>query len=420
MIDKARIKAIGGSGGNGCLSFHRTRAQPKGGPDGGDGGGGGSVYAVGDPSLNTLLHLTYNALFKAGRGRHGGGKGKTGARGTDLFVQAPLGTLIHRMTRDGESLPVADILDETPVLLAKGGSGGRGNIKFTSSVNQVPLLAEAGEQGETADIHLELRILAEVGIVGMPNAGKSTLLSACSAAKPRVADYPFTTLDPVLGTVQRGHKSLLLVEIPGLIEGAHMGVGLGHEFLRHASRTRLLWHVVDASCDDLTERLRAIDLELERFSPELAAKPQTLVVNKIDAIDADRLRALEERLQGVKERVFFVSAVTGQGLDALLKATLKSVEALPKPKPLIDSEDVPVIRLGRRREEVQVRRENGSFVVRCRRASRLLALANMRDARVRLQLWKEFERMGVAAALEKAGVKSGDTVRLGKVEMEWE
>ena len=420
MIDTARIKVFGGRGGNGCISFKRTRAQPKGGPDGGDGGNGGSVYAVGDDSLNTLLHLRYQQLFKAGRGRHGGGKGKTGARGKDLIVNVPLGTLIWKPNRDGAMSPVADVLDDTPVLLARGGSAGRGNSRFVSSINQIPLLAEGGEDGELSELFFELKVLADVGIIGMPNAGKSTLLSTCSAAKPRVANYPFTTLTPVLGMVEQRQEGFLLVEIPGLIEGAHQGVGLGHEFLRHVSRTRLLWHLVDGMSDNVVDRLDMVNRELGLFNHELADKPQVLVVNKVDMMSADRRREVEDILNLLGVPFFFISAITGEGVEHLVEETLRMVDALPQPMSATASATTPTIRPEPARHRPRVWRDEDAYVVDSPRANRLLVLANLKDRRVQVQLWRELKRMGLAAELEKAGVQTGDTVRMGKVEMEWE
>ena len=418
MIDLVRIRVIGGNGGNGCVSFRRTRALPKGGPEGGDGGGGGGVYAVGDGSLNTLLHLQYQQLFRGGRGGHGGGKGKTGARGKAAMVPVPLGTLVWRLGVDGEKLPVADVLDETPHLLAKGGSGGRGNLRFASSVNQAPLLAEAGGPGEESHLLCELKLLADVGIIGMPNAGKSTLISTCSGAKPKVASYPFTTLSPVLGMVSRHHREFLLVEIPGLIEGAHKGIGLGHDFLRHVARTRLLWHLVDGVEGDVVGQWNKINQELGLFSHELIQKPQILLVNKIDQMTDGRRREVRESMAATGVPFYMVSAATGEGLEPLIAHTLSLVESMPKP--VSEQESSPVVHRPKpRRARPEVWRENGAYVVEAPQAMRLLAMANLRDKRVVLQLWREFKRMGVVAALERAGVQVGDTVRMGKTELEW-
>ena len=418
MIDIAKISVIGGGGGNGCVSFRRTRALPKGGPEGGDGGDGGGVYAVGDGSLNTLLHLRYQQLFRGGRGGHGGGKGKTGARGRDAIVPVPLGTLVWRIGANGERTPIADVLDETRLPLARGGSGGRGNLRFANSVNQVPLLAEAGDRGEEAELLCELKLLADVGIIGMPNAGKSTMISTCSGAKPKVASYPFTTLSPVLGMVVRRHDEFLLVEIPGLIEGAHKGVGLGHDFLRHVARTRLLWHLVDGVTGDVAEQWNMINQELGMFSHELLQKPQLLVVNKADAMTKERRREVEGALADLGVPFHLVSAMTGEGVEPLIQHTMSLIKEMPKP--VTAETNGPVIHRPKpkyTRPEVWL--ENGIYMVDSPQAMRLLAMANMKDKRVVLQLWREFKRMGVASALERAGVQVGDTVRMGKTELEW-
>ena len=368
--------------------------------------------------MNTLLHLRYQQQFKGGRGGHGGGKGKTGAKGRDAMVQVPLGTLVWRLEPSGERVAVADVLDETPALLVRGGSGGRGNLRFANAVNQTPLLSEAGDFGEEAQLLCELKLLADVGIIGQPNAGKSTLISTCSAAKPKVASYPFTTLSPVLGMVARRHEEFLLVEIPGLIEGAHKGVGLGHDFLRHVARTRLLWHLVDGVSGDVAEQWNMINMELGMFSYELLEKPQVLVVNKADAMTKDRRREVEGTLAELGAPYFIVSAMTGEGVEPLINHTMSLMKEMPKP---IEAQAAaPVVhRPAPRYARPEVWMENGDYVVDSPQAMRLLAMANMKDKRVVLQLWREFKRIGVAKALERAGVEVGDTVRIGNMEMEW-
>ncbi len=418
MIDIAKIRVIGGGGGNGCVSFRRTRALPKGGPEGGDGGDGGSVCAVGDGSLNTLLHLRYQQQFRAGRGGHGGGKGKTGARGKEAIVPVPLGTLIWRIEANGDRFQIADVLDETSHTLARGGSGGRGNLRFANAINQVPLLAESGDKGEEAELLCELKLLADVGIIGQPNAGKSTLISTCSGAKPKVASYPFTTLSPVLGMVTRRHEEFLLVEIPGLIEGAHKGVGLGHDFLRHVARTRLLWHLVDGVTGDVAAQWNLINQELGMFSHELLEKPQLLVVNKADMMTKARRQEVEESLSAIGAPYHLVSAMTGEGVEPLIKQTMALTKEMPRP--VSTQTNGPVVhRPTPKFTRPEVWLEDGAYVVDSPQAMRLLTMANMKDKRVVLQLWREFKRIGVAKALEKAGVQVGDTVRMGKIELEW-
>ena len=421
MIDIVKITVSAGRGGNGCVSFRRERFIPKGGPDGGDGGDGGSVYISGDDSLNTLLHLSYYSILKAGSGKHGGGNRKQGARGEDLGIRVPLGTTIWQGQDPAERVFVGDVLDDTPLLICKGGRGGKGNSRFANAVNQTPLLAEAGEPGAEATLILELKLLADVGIIGMPNAGKSTLLSACSAAKPKVADYPFTTIDPVLGMVEYQHERFLLVEVPGLIEGAHQGVGLGHTFLRHAERTRLLWHLVDGTSYDILDRVVSINEELRRFSPELTEKPQVLVINKMDVTEAKEIvEGLSEELKALNMPVFYVSAATREGLQPLIGKTLGLLETFPRQRPEVAQDSVPRIVLPLKERKPEVWKEGETYIVDSPRVNKLVAMANLRDSRVRLQLWRELQRMGIAGALERQGVKVGDTVRLGKIEMEWE
>ena len=335
-----------------------------------------------------------------------------------MIVPVPLGTLVWRMDADGGRTLVADVLDETPALLAQGGDGGRGNLRFANAVNQVPLLAEAGDSGEQAEMFCELKLLADVGIIGMPNAGKSTLISTCSGAKPKVASYPFTTLSPVLGMVTRRHGDFLLVEIPGLIEGAHKGIGLGHDFLRHVARTRLLWHLVDGVTGDVAQQWNMINTELGMYSYELLEKPQILVVNKADAMTQERRREVESSLSELGIPYYLISGINGQGVEPLIKHTMSLMGEMPKPTEAAGVGPT-VHRPAPKYRRPEVRNENGEFVVESPQAMRLLAMANMKDKRVVLQLWREFKRIGVATALERAGVEVGDTVRIGKIEMEW-
>ncbi len=394
--------------------------MPRGGPDGGNGGNGGNVFIVGDASLNTLLHLRYQVEFRAGHGRHGGGNNKQGGRGSDVRIAVPLGTVVRLVAENGRD-DVADILDEQPVLVSKGGMGGRGNSRFATSTNQTPLLGESGERGEELKLRVELKLLADVGIVGMPNAGKSTLVAACSSAKPKIADYPFTTLEPVLGMVERNHRDFLLIEVPGLIEGAHMGGGLGLDFLRHAERTRILWHLVDGISDDVLDRIETVNHEVRSFSPELGAKPQILIINKMDVMEAQEgVARLAGKLVELGVEVFKVSAVTRKGLEPLIQKTLGMLADMPREQDAVPNRDLTEFRAGRRNGKPEVIKDGDVYEVTAPRAERIVAMVNMRDPRVRLQVWKELEKMGVDRALVKSGIKRGDIVRFGKVEMEWE
>jgi GTP-binding protein len=325
FIDEARIEVAGGRGGDGCASFRREKFIPKGGPDGGDGGRGGSVWAVADRNINTLIDYRYTRKFAATNGEHGRGADCYGAGGADIELRMPVGTVV---TDEASGATVADLAtDGARALLAKGGGGGLGNIHFKSSTNRAPRQRTLGEAGEARQLRLELKVLADVGLLGLPNAGKSTLIAAVSNARPKVADYPFTTLHPHLGVVRTdGDMSFVLADIPGLIEGAAEGAGLGHRFLRHLARTRLLLHVVDIAPIDAEEdpvkAVRAVVAELKKFDPALARKPRWLVFNKIDALPpeerAARVAALRRRLRTTAP-VFAISAVSSEGCRELMR-----------------------------------------------------------------------------------------------------
>jgi GTP-binding protein len=327
FVDEVDIHIQAGHGGSGSLSFRREKFVPRGGPDGGNGGVGGSVYAVADPHRNTLLHFQFNPEYQAQRGGNGAGALRTGRGGKDLDIPVPVGTLIFRTDpATGDTEQVADMTYVGQrVLLAKGGRGGLGNAHFATSTNRAPRKVQPGEAGEAFDLHLELKLLADVGLVGFPNAGKSTLISVVSAAKPKIADYPFTTLVPNLGVVAlSGDRSFVMADVPGLIEGAHDGHGLGDQFLRHIERTKVLIHLVDvsgASGRDPVEDFDTIRRELELYNPELLDKPHLVAANKIDALDDPaRVRALEKRAKQLKLTCFRISGVTGEGVNELMEA----------------------------------------------------------------------------------------------------
>ncbi|WP_423820892.1 Obg family GTPase CgtA [Salinisphaera sp. SPP-AMP-43] len=332
FVDEANLRVEAGDGGHGCLSFRREKYVPHGGPDGGDGGDGGSVYLVADHNLNTLYDYRINRVFKAERGANGAGKNRTGAKGGDRYLPVPVGTLCYAretdeligdLTKDGETLCVA-----------QGGYHGLGNARFKSSTNQAPRKTTDGTPGEIRELRLELKLLADVGLVGLPNAGKSTLLSSISAARPRIANYPFTTLQPQVGVVSAGPlRSFTLVDLPGLIEGAAEGVGLGHRFLRHVQRTRLLFHLVDAvdiEGRDPIEQIRTIADELQRFNPALATRPRWLLLNKIDALDPAEVDTLRQRVieeldwQGP---IYAISAIDPNSLNGLINEAMDAIEA---------------------------------------------------------------------------------------------
>jgi GTPase len=329
FIDEVRIEVQAGHGGRGCMSFRREKFVPRGGPDGGDGGAGGDVVAIADPQLTTLLDLRYQRLYRAGRGVHGKGKDQHGKRGEEMVIRVPVGTTI-RDAESGELLADLSAPGERAVI-ARGGKGGRGNARFVSSTNRSPRKVQPGLPGEERRLDVELRLLADVGIIGLPNAGKSTLISVISAARPKIADYPFTTLVPNLGVVSYGEsKSFVVADIPGLIEGAYRGQGLGHKFLKHVTRTRVLIHLLDASIvreEDPLAGWRAINRELELFDPELAAKPQIVVANKIDLPEAREAAAwLKEKFASMSIPFCAVSAVTHEGLRELVLTIARKLE----------------------------------------------------------------------------------------------
>ncbi len=327
FVDEAKITVIGGDGGNGCVSFRREKFVPRGGPDGGDGGDGGSVVLVADPELNTLLPFRFKTIFRAERGRHGEGAQRTGRSGSDLDVHVPVGTLVTDTTSDTLLADLAHPGDR--VAIARGGRGGRGNARFTSSTNRAPTRHDPGGEGEQHHLRLELRLLADVGLVGFPNAGKSTLLSRISAARPKIADYPFTTLAPTLGVARvDDDRTVVVADIPGLIEGAHDGAGLGDRFLRHIERCRVILHLVDPTTHgrSFADAVDAIDRELALYSPVLAVKPQILVLTKKDALQDPGV--LDSAIADARRRgrpLHVVSAVTGEGLATLLRAAADEI-----------------------------------------------------------------------------------------------
>jgi GTP-binding protein len=334
FVDEVDIHVTAGDGGRGALSFRREKYVPRGGPDGGDGGAGGSVYIVATPRKNTLVDFRFHPEFEARRGGHGQGSNKSGQTGDDLEIEVPIGTLVYeKAPESGARELVADLAHAGDrVLIAKGGRGGLGNARFATSTNRAPRKTQPGEPGEEKFLRLELKLLADAGLVGFPNAGKSTLISRVSAARPKIADYPFTTLTPNLGVVSMSDdRSFVVADVPGLIEGAHTGQGLGHQFLRHIERTKVLIHLVDvsgASGRDPVADFETINEELRLFDPAVAAKPQIVAANKIDALDdPERLKALERRVTKARLPFFRISGVTGEGLDALLEAAWREIAA---------------------------------------------------------------------------------------------
>jgi len=419
-IDTAAVFVKAGDGGNGSSSFRREKFVPRGGPDGGDGGRGGSVYLRADPSTSTLLEFSNRRHYKAERGGGGAGSKKHGKSGDDVTILVPPGTVV---ATDGELL--ADLSQAgDSVMVARGGRGGLGNVHFATPTNRAPTVAQKGEPGEERWITLELKTIADVGLVGYPNVGKSSLLAALTAARPKIGDYPFTTLEPNLGVAEQGDFTFVLADIPGLIEGAHRGVGLGHQFLRHVERARILLHVVDATVSDPPATYEAVREELELYNPALAAKPELVALNKIDRADVrEKVPVLLRRFQQEypQLRVVAVSALTTQGVDELIDVLAETLAALPKelPRP---AETMKVYRLAPTMtdEGWTIDREGEAYRVRGKRVERVVAMTDLTNPDAVDMLQGTLKRMGVLQALEAAGVGSGDTVRFGNVELEWE
>jgi GTP-binding protein len=358
FVDEVDILVEAGHGGAGAMSFRREKFVPRGGPDGGDGGKGGSVFAVASPHINTLIAFRFNREFRAKRGGHGEGSNRTGKDAQDVDLAVPIGTLIYQKSEDPSEPPIAiaDLVEAGQrALVAKGGIGGRGNARFVSSTNRAPRRFEEGLPGETRQLRLHLKLLADVGLVGYPNAGKSTLISRISAARPKIADYPFTTLVPNLGVVSlSGNRSFVVADVPGLIEGAHEGKGLGDRFLKHLDRTKVLVHLVDvsgASGRDPIEDFETIQRELAAFSPELAAKPQIVAATKMDAVsEPDTVDALETHVKSRDLPFLRISAVTGEGLPEVQEAAWRYLTPIAEAESRSNEAEVVARRAGARRE----------------------------------------------------------------------
>lgn len=413
FADQARIFVKAGNGGNGARSFRHEKYVPLGGPDGGDGGRGGDVFLRGNRDLWELSPLARRHRLTAKRGGDGRGAKQHGKRGADLIVDVPLGTLI---TSEGEV--IGDITrNGQQVLVARGGKGGLGNVHFTTATRQAPRFAQRGEPGEERWLDLDLLTIGQVGFVGLPNAGKSSLLAASTRAQPEIADYPFTTLTPNLGVATVGELDFVLVDIPGLIEGAHAGAGLGHQFLRHVQRAGVLVHVVDASNEEAWAGYEALQGELRAYDPALLERAQLVALNKIDLEGArDRAAELRARLVATGQPAFLVSAVSGEGVEDLIAAIGQAVASTPAAEP----EETKTYRLDTRTaDEIRVVQEADGLRVLGRRAEVAVAMADMESDEGLAELQRRLERIGVFRALEAAGVEVGDTVRIGSYELEW-
>jgi len=421
MFDRVEIRVKAGDGGDGTVSFRREKFVPFGGPDGGDGGDGGDVVIVADPGVASLRAFRRKRLYRAGKGEHGMGKKKHGKRGEDLVLKVPVGTIALDKERISDEALIADWEQAgQQAVVASGGKGGLGNTHFASSTNQAPRIAQTGEVGEELSVILELRLIADVGIIGFPNVGKSTLLAAASAAKPKIASYPFTTLEPILGVVEVGLKSVVLAEIPGLIDGAHLGRGLGHDFLRHIMRTKILIHLIDGCSLALVDNMVRVNRELSLFDLTLAQKPQLVAVNKIDLPEVQaRLAQIKGAFSSVGTEVFFISAVTGEGVSVLMAEAAKMLNQVAAKEKTGKRVPKAVFRPQPKDVGVSVHKEGDIFVLVAPELERIIARVDMTNPEVRRQLQRQLGKLGVSKALEKAGVKPGDKVRCGNSEWEW-
>jgi GTP-binding protein len=417
FFDHATITVRAGKGGDGCVSFRREKYVPFGGPNGGHGGAGGDVYLRVSPHLNTLVSFSRKRHFAAEDGKPGLGKSMHGASAAAFYIDVPAGTVVRERP---SGLLLGDLTEEGQLLLvARGGRGGRGNEAFKSSTRQAPRFAEKGAPGEERDLTLELKLIADVGLLGKPNAGKSTLLASVSAARPKIADYPFTTLEPNLGVVWLDDHEFVMADIPGLIEGAADGAGLGHQFLRHVERTRLLVHLLDGSSPDPLADYSAINAELARYSERLAAKPQLVVINKIDLPEA-RARVAEIRAALGLPQALAISGATGEHVQELLWAIAQRLQELP-PEP--EPEEVPVLRPLDEREDTGyavAKLDEGVYRLSGQEIERIAAMTNWDSDESLERLWRIMVARGIAAALAEAGVSLGDTVLIGDYELEWQ
>jgi GTPase len=418
FTDRVKVFVKAGDGGGGQLSFRREKFVPRGGPDGGNGGRGGNVVLEVSRQLNSLQDYRFKHHFAADRGGKGGGSRRHGKDAPDIVLQVPPGTLV----KDEEGTTLADLVsDRQRLVVARAGRGGRGNASFKTSTRQTPRFAELGEPGESRWLWLELKLIADVGLVGLPNAGKSTLLSVASAARPKIADYPFTTLEPVLGVVELGDDaSFVMADLPGLIEGAHEGAGLGLQFLRHVERTRALIHLIDASSGDrqkLWIDYQQVRTELKKYSPALARRPQLIALSKMDAVtDTSEVVAFRQRLVKLRRRTFPISAVTGDGVQDLLWATQRTLQ---RRREKAAAEPLPALKVYRgptTADPFTIEPVEGGFRVSGDQLERLLAMTDMTNPEGLAHFQRMLDRWGLNEALARHGARGGETVRISEVE----
>ena len=422
FTDYAKIIIKSGDGGNGAVSFRREKYVAAGGPDGGDGGRGGSIYFIVDPDSNTLVDFRFKKKFKAENGKNGEGARRYGKSGEDLYVKVPIGTLI----KDAETGKIiADLSHKgQKELILPGGRGGKGNSHFATSTRQAPRFSQDGEKGIEKEVILELKLLADVGLIGFPNVGKSTFLSKTTSATPKIADYHFTTLEPNLGVVKNDYgESFVIADIPGIIEGASNGTGLGLQFLRHIERTRLLLHVIDVSGIEgrnPVDDFKTINEELKSYSEKLSKRKQIIVANKIDSMQDENLyNDLEKLAKENNIEIFKISAVTGEGISELLKRVSQVLKELPKEELYDEVEDKKVYTLQEEQEGFTIKKEDGIFIVDGPAVDRVMRRVNLEDNESMYYFQKCLDSLGVNQKLKEAGVQEGDTVNICGWELEW-
>lgn len=422
FIDKARIYLKAGDGGDGKVSFRREKYIPNGGPDGGDGGSGGSIIFVADSSMRTLMDFRYKRKHAASNGQTGGANNCYGKSGENLYIKVPVGTIIYD---EQSKRALGDLRHEGQELLAaKGGRGGKGNAQFATSTRQAPRFAQPGEKGEEIWIELELKLIADVGLVGFPNVGKSTLLSVVTAARPKIANYHFTTLSPNLGVVELDPgRSFVMADIPGLIEGAHEGVGLGHDFLRHIERTKVIIHVLDVSGTegrDPIEDFRKINNELKLYSEKLASKPQVIACNKMDIPGSDKnFERVKLFLSGEGYDIFPVSGATKMGIKPMLDRVYNILETMEDEEEIVEVDKDLLYHKYTDAKEFTIKRENEIYVIEGPLAERLLASVNMDDSDSVKYFQRVIRKRGIVDELKSMGINDGDTVKMGNIEFEY-
>lgn len=422
FVDKAKISIKAGDGGEGRISFRREKYVPNGGPDGGDGGNGGDVIFVVDSSMRTLMDFRYKRKHIADNGEIGGSNNCYGKSGKNLYIKIPAGTVI----RDAETnLVLGDLrTEEQQLIVAKGGRGGKGNAQFATSTRQTPRFAQPGEKGEERLVELELKLIADVGLVGFPNVGKSTLLSVVTAAKPKIANYHFTTLSPNLGVVELdANRSFVMADIPGLIEGAHEGVGLGHDFLRHIERTKIIIHILDVSGiegRDPIDDFRKINEELRLYSSKLASKPQVIACNKMDIPGAEKnFERVQLFLAGEGYQVFPISGATRLGIRTMLDRVYNMLESYEEDEEIVEEADELLYHKNTDERDFQIKIENDVYVVFGQFVERLLASVNLSDSDSVKYFQRVIRKRGIIDELKNMGIKDGDIVKMGELEFEY-